>query len=387
MPGGLLVSAPQTDNGHGGEHKVATVSFADLVFAHHLRQVERYRAVQEASTNGRAFDGSAEQLFVDRLRDFQKQHGTIIQSYWCTYEISGLALTREQVRLPWWRLRRTEPRIHMHAEVEWATRDSPELAHQLHKIDNLAVRADEVLRGTGEHIAMQLLMAAERHVLSYVDRKDGPPRDPETIRKIVASSDAEIAEARKYYDQAAGNASRIVYAGGMLWGAFWLALISVVASLILWPAGAFSKNGDLTWTVFACIAAGGIGAALSVLLRMARGNFSQDYEVGRKITRRLAMARPFIGATFAVVIFLGLKSKLVDLGLVTDKARTIYFYAVVGFVAGFSERWARVLVTRALGGDESEPDKGKEADDVVLATDAKSQPVTQLDRPAVPTTR
>ncbi|MDP9279794.1 MAG: hypothetical protein M3P00_10275 [Gemmatimonadota bacterium] len=60
----------------------------------------------------------------------------------------------------------------MHAATDWATRDSPELAHQLHKVDNLSVRADEVLRGTAENIAMQLLACAASHVLSYVDRFD-----------------------------------------------------------------------------------------------------------------------------------------------------------------------------------------------------------------------
>jgi hypothetical protein len=58
------------------------------------------------------------------------------------------------------------------------------------------------------------------------------------------------------------------------------------------------------------------------------------------------MARPFVGAAFAVAIFLLLKSGLVDLG----QDDTVYFYAAVGFLAGFSERWARVIVGGALAG-------------------------------------
>jgi hypothetical protein len=207
---------------------------------------------------------------------------------------------------------------------------------------------------------MQLLMAAARHVLSYVDRKGGPPRDEQKIRRIVARSDAEIADVRRYYEQAASNASRIVYAGGMLYGVLLLTLFSLLTALVLWAAGVFHRAPDLTWTIFVCIASGGVGAALSVLLRMGRGNFSQDYEVGRKATRKLAMARPFIGAAFAVLLFLALKSGLVDLGVLSDNTQTVYFYAVVGFAAGFSERWARVLIGRALGTEDS--------------TDAKEQP-------------
>jgi hypothetical protein len=354
--------AEQGDAGQNGRTPVA-VTFADLVFAHHLRQTERYRAAQADPDpgNGRVdaelqtFDGPAEALYEDRLQRFEQENGRIVRAYWCTYQISGLALTEERVKLPWWRFGRTETRIRMHGETEWATRDSPELAHQLHKIDNLAVRVDEVLRGTGEYIAMQLLMAAARHVLSYVDRKAGPPRDEEKVRRIVKRSDVEIADIRRYYRQAASNASRIVYAGGMLYGTMLLTLLAVVGGLVLWAADAFQRAPNLTWTLFVCIASGGVGAALSVLLRMGRGNFTQDYEVGRKVTRKLGMARPFVGAAFAVLIFLGLKSGLVDLGVLSDNTQTVYFYAVVGFAAGFSERWARVLIGKALGTDESEP--------------------------------
>jgi hypothetical protein len=340
--------------------EIGKVTFADLVFAHHLRQVERYRTAQ-GQKNGRPFDAEIEQLYADRLAAFEAANGKIIQAYWCTYEISGLALTEEKIKQPWWRGRRTETRITLHGETDWALRDSPELANQIHKIDNLAVRADEILRETGERIAMQLLMAAMRHVLSYVDRAGGAPTRPDDIRKIVKQSDAEIAEARKYYDQAAGNASRIVYAGGMLYGAAFLALVTVAAGLIFWAAGAFDK--PIAWTLIACASAGGVGSAISVLLRMRSGNFTQDYEVGRKIVRRLAVGRPFIGASFAVVLFLGLKSGLVDLGGLSPATRTIYFYSVIGFLAGFSERWARVIVTGALGAEEPDERKKEEKEE------------------------
>jgi hypothetical protein len=240
----------------------------------------------------------------------------------------------------------------MHAETDWATRDCPELAHQLHKIDNLAVRADEILRGTSENIVMQLLLAAASHVLSYVDRKGGPPRDPAAIKKIVARSEAELADTRHHYRRAGENSSRIVYAGGMLRGLCLLAALTAIAGLILWAAHDFHRHPTATWTLLATVAAGGMGAAVSVLLRMAKGSFSQDYEVGRKTTRRLAMARPFVGAAFAVMIYLLLKSGLVDIGGLNSNQQTIYFYAAVAFLAGFSERWARVIVGGVIGGDE-----------------------------------
>jgi hypothetical protein len=340
------------------------VPFTDLVFVHHLRQTALYRAAQMDATAGDAAAArAADEVYRNHLKVFEHEHGPIVRSYWCTYEISGIAITEKEFRHPWWQLWRLDKRERMHAATDWATRDSPELAHQLHKIDNLSVRADEVLRGTPENIAMQLLACAASHILSYVDRKDGPPRDPATIRKIINGSEAELAAIRHHYQQAGENATRIVYAGGMLRGAVLLAALGGAAGLVLWAAHGFAKNPTTAWTILATVAAGGMGAAVSVLLRMAKGSFDQDYELGRKTTRRLAMARPFVGAAFAVMIFLLLKSGLVDVGGLTSKDQTIYFYAAVGFLAGFSERWARVIIGGVFGaGDDERKDKQKTLD-------------------------
>jgi len=331
------------------------VPFTDLVFVHHLRQTALYRAAQmDATADDAAAARAADEAYRNHLKVFEHEHGPIVRSYWCTYEISGVAITEKEFRHPWWQLWRLDKRDRLHAATDWATRDSPELAHQLHKVDNLSVRADEVLRGTPESIAMQLLACAASHILSYVDRKGGPPRDAATIRKIINSSEAELAAIRQHYQRAGENATRIVYAGGMLRGAVLLAALGGSAGLVLWAAHAFAKNPTTAWTILATIAAGGMGAAVSVLLRMAKGSFDQDYELGHKTTRRLAMARPFVGAAFAVMIFLLLKSGLVDVGGLSTKKQTVYFYAAVGFLAGFSERWARVIIGGVFGAGDDE---------------------------------
>jgi hypothetical protein len=319
-----------------------------------------YNAAQLGATQEEAAVAqAADAAYRNRLKLFEKEHGRIVRAYWCTYELSGVAITEEHIHRRWWQLNRSERRERLHSATDWATRDSPELAHQLHRIDNLSVRSDEILRGSAENIAMQLLACATSHVLSYVDREEGPPNDPATIRKIIDRSNAELAAIRQHYQRAGENATRIVYAGGVLRGAILLAFLTGVAGPVLRAAGAFHQNAETTWTILATIAAGGLGAAVSVLLRMAKGNFSQDYELGRKINRRLAMARPFVGAAFAVMIFLLLESGLVDIGGLSTKNQTIYFYAAVGFLAGFSERWARVVIGGVLSPGEQQEGQSK----------------------------
>jgi len=75
--------------------------------------------------------------------------------------------------------------------------------------------------------------------------------------------------------------------------------------------------------------------------------FHLDHEVGQKEARRLGAFRPFIGATFGAVLYLALASDLVQLGALSPKERNLPFYAVIAFLAGFSERWAKVVLDLA----------------------------------------
>src|SRR6266571_8610090 len=98
------------------------VTFAELVLAHHLRQTELYRAAQSgAPSDDLALEGPADKAYRDRLAAFERDNGKIVRAYWCTYAISGVAVTEQEVPLPWWRLRRTETRMRLHAETDWAT--------------------------------------------------------------------------------------------------------------------------------------------------------------------------------------------------------------------------------------------------------------------------
>jgi hypothetical protein len=79
------------------------------------------------------------------------------------------------------------------------------------------------------------------------------------------------------------------------------------------------------------------------MTRMATANgFNVDFEVGRKSVRRLGSLRPWIGATLALAIYLALKSNLIAADVVKD--RGIYFFATIAFIAGFSERRAKILL-------------------------------------------
>jgi hypothetical protein len=104
---------------------------------------------------------------------------------------------------------------------------------------------------------------------------------------------------------------------------------------------------------------------VSVLSRMGatpgpgRGQgFSIDFEVGRKSVRKLGALRPLTGAVFALALYFALQSNLLSIPI-PKSSSPVYFYLVVGFLAGFSERLTKVLLTqtaeKVLPGTPAEP--------------------------------
>jgi hypothetical protein len=100
-------------------------------------------------------------------------------------------------------------------------------------------------------------------------------------------------------------------------------------------------------TFFATYVAGGIGAVVSVLMRMSSKKFQVDFEVGRSTIRRLGSFRPFIGAVFGVALYFLFLSGILRMTLPSDAKTTFFFFGILAFLAGFNERWTNVLFGQA----------------------------------------
>jgi hypothetical protein len=321
------------------------VPFAELVLVHYLRQLAVYRE--------REYRGPQEDRYQAKLKAFTAAHGRIVESYWCTRQPSGLAVT-EKTERTWRRLWLAQQVVRFHSETDWITGTSPEIADQVYASRALAVKVGEVLRGTSELIAMQWLVSSVERLLGFVDQAETPP-DEEAVARLVERHRAELAEILVYYNKSAEAQARLVYFQGMMRGACLLAALVAAVALGLVLGRFHHWHSPTTQALFLTAGMGGAGAIISVMSRMAgRGAFSADHEVGRKMVRRLGSLRPFIGATFAVALYFGFASNLVHLG---TERKTIYFYAVVSFLAGFSERWARVM----LNADRTDKSADKEA--------------------------
>ena len=331
----------RTDTALAGGATGPSVSFAELVWAHHKRQQELEDDV---------LNGPWEQEYRRRLDLFQQHQGEIVQAWWCRYEASGTALTEKRETR---RFRPDDRIFHLHAATDWRTARAPRIADALHDCETLAIRVSEILRDATEKVALHRLFAATSRLLAFVDKQatSAMPTQKEMDRVLTAHR-AELRDIEGYYDRAGENAARIVYFQGMAIGAFSLGVPLALAAVIGWYAdgfGVFDLHEPRIQYLVAAITMGALGAIVSVMTRMASaGSFNTDFEVGRKPVRRLGFLRPFIGATFALALYIAVRSDLLQLGNVAKPG--IYFFATVSFLAGFSERRAKVLLGSVAGG-------------------------------------
>ncbi len=316
------------------------VAFPEVVWAHFLRQRELRRDGE--------LHGSADAEYRKQLVLFSEEHGALINAYWCTHEASAVALTEKPGKRVAGVFARRLPSIRFHAATDWATSDAPEIGHALHTCETLAIRVSEVLSGTSERIAMQWIMSVASYLLGVVDQAKGKPTAAE-VSTAVRRARGELAQIERYYDRAGEKTGRLVYFAGMMLGVAALAALAVVGGGLYAIFGSLHLHSVGTQTFFTCYGMGAIGALVSVMSRMASGiggSFSIDYEVGRRSIRRVGSFRPVIGAIFAVVLYFALRGDLLQIQA-SSAHRTTYFYAALAFLAGFSERRAKIILGSA----------------------------------------
>jgi hypothetical protein len=310
------------------------ISFPDLVRAHFQWQ------------QGGEADAGLEQRYKSALEKFQASEGEVRYAYWATRRPSAVALTiKPRGRIASF-LTDNDAIIRLHRVTDWVARERS-IADLMHHCDTLAIKVSEVLRGTTERIAMQWIYAVQSHLLGFVERTQGRATSKE-IADLVSAQEQELIQIEKYYSRAGEKAARIVYFWGMIVGAVIDGLMAAVLAAALWATGWLDRtHANSMETFFICYVAGGLGAIVSVLMRMSSNSFRVDYEVGRATIRRLGSFRPFIGAIFGIAVYFLIKSGIPNVQLPADQNQAFFFLAAVAFLSGFNERWTNVLFGKA----------------------------------------
>jgi hypothetical protein len=276
---------------------------------------------------------------------FQRSEGKIIRAYWCASEASGVALTETKRRMSWLPGRRCGQQ-RLHRATEWVTADAPEVADLLHSGDTLAIRITRVLHPVPQRIAMEWVFSEQSYLLGFVERMGGRPSRKETA-SVVARHRMQIDRIERYYDRAARKAARIRYFGGMLLGLVVVAGLGSLIATLIELFGDLDLGSTATRNFYACFGAGAVGAMVSVMTRMRQEDGVRlDYEVGSLLIVMLGAFRPILGAIFGTAAYFALESGFLQLNPPSEKT-VFFYYALFAFVAGFSERFAHVILGSA----------------------------------------
>ena len=266
---------------------------------------------------------------------FEANNGEIIYSYYSDSAPVGVAVTlrRHRMRETLWLYRKTEV----------LARDAPEFARLLLRIDREAVRVSNVLAGMSQRIAMSNLYSLTREITAYLETE----RTCDAEIRALSSYTDELANIEAYSARAARREAQIIYLNGMLRG---LGALLVVTPLVALLFGRLDVPGVDSTLFIACLVAGSVGAFMSVLMRMTSDHFNVDHQIGREYVTKLGIARPFIGAIFALLIYFAFQGQLLQQIKVPDgDPQKFAFFVAAGFVIGFSERLAKDIVQTAEG--------------------------------------
>lgn len=281
-------------------------------------------------------DPRAAAAWADALAAFEHHQGRVDGAYWCSSIASAAAVTV------------VDGRRCFHRATAWATQPNQRVASLLNECDELAVRVTEVLRGTGQRIAMGLVLRTAGNLLALVD---GPSAhaDEKQLEAGIRAEETNFQEARRYYRRTARRQAQLVYVGGMLLGV--VALLGIVLGILAilhvtadvrWLPHKESSIGSLT-PLYLCAISGALGADVSVASRIDENSFAVDFELGRLTLMLLGAIRPLLGAVFGISIYAALASGVLDLFKVPsgDLTKQLLFFLIVSFLAGFSERWTK----------------------------------------------
>ena len=306
-------------------------SFSDLVRAHYRREEER-------KWHGVASD-EAQADYDAKLGAFEQQEGGIAAVYWSTCNASAIAMTVGRARGERNPVAETETEVRLHRVTDWVTKDASQIAELLHECDLLALRVSEILRGTSERITMRWIFAVQAHLLGFFERNE--ERDADAQRELVEAQRRELMKVEDYYLRTAAMSGRIVYVSGMWIGAAATAVVGTLLAFVL--ATWYPAQWDAAQILLLCTGAGAVGALVSVLSRMNGGSerFTVDFELGRPLLRRLGLYKPIVGSVFGVALYFLLASGLLMTDAPAGDGR--YFYGIIAFFAGFSERFTGVI--------------------------------------------
>ena len=217
---------------------------------------------------------------------------------------------------------------------------------------DLHYRALEFLTPKPRKICMRLSFGVIASLLGTLDgRHAAGPSDSSfaSDRAGLECLERELARAERYYARSAQRTAQLEYFAGMVMFGLPVLLAGIGALALVTGADPLGEP------MLVSLIAGGVGAVVSVMNRMTSGRLILVAESGKAIIRLLGAIRPLVGAVLALAVHVLLSADLVSFATPPPDDGAALMAAGLGFIAGFSERFAQDMIAGAAGGQTSAP--------------------------------
>jgi hypothetical protein len=303
------------------------VTFAQLVQAHYGM---RDQSLPEELRDTYAY------YYSHLKREFDAAKGAMVDLHFCNEVPAGAILT-------------SRDELHFYYP---AGRAHETLEAQLFRCGAMARQANQLITSRARTFLVTRLFSISISLLAVIDRSAGFRGDVqskiEQQTRAAYTASLELNTAGRLLMLAATRGAQLTYLMGSLLG---LSAIAIVIGLVLigGAVGFWSRVSFQEASIPVTIVAGAVGATLSVMTRMSSGSLTVDPWAGARHVRVLGLLRPAIGAVSALALYVLLIGGLspATFELPAEPEVRVYFLAAIGFLAGFSERWAKDVLTQA----------------------------------------
>ncbi|HEX8870795.1 MAG TPA: hypothetical protein VF821_34340 [Lentzea sp.] len=297
------------------------ITFGNYVAVHELRRDTRDEIKAEAKV-----------LAPLLLDAFEERTGRIVNKFVCTHVRGGAAL--QQLR---------DKSFELHTVLNTGSAELVALEAQCHQLigDIRTVFTDPDRDRESARVLSEAVYSAASRVLAAADTLAAPTSTDDDKVNAVLTAKADVAQAAAVVSTAVQRQARLSYFSGALFG---VVTMIVVCTLLGWLCTRFWSARVDPGALVASTLFGALGAIVSVVQRMAKGDLVLDYNAPMRQLVLLGSFRPVVGAIFGAVVQFVLTSGV--FGTVQENP-SFGLFALLGFLSGFSERFATDMIERA----------------------------------------
>lgn len=289
--------------------------------------------------------------------EFERRNGRLVEAYFATAAKAAVAVVELRNSNPWYS--RYEIRMFCDDSADYL-----EFSKLLRDIRTIEGQSSPLLRKCSQHELVLRLFNLISDMLNSLDsaKKGAPDRvfpraraKAETNKKLNQEIVSQVRQKGGELDQIKEFAAEAARASSLAWYLLGLPLGLLVGGVLIFLLREFpnvlvqNDRGNVGRQVAICLAAGAIGAVISVMTRITRAQkVKVDINQGRPLTMAAGGFRTIIGSIFGAVLYVLVSGDLLPLEVPSGENQAVLFFAGLAFIAGFSERWAQDTVVHSV---------------------------------------